>query len=86
MYQIVIAKDGRLRYNGSMQKEKIIQMPAIDEGKYRGEWLALEQETLKVVAHGVILKDVLKEAEEKGYHDPIIHGVPSSDIHFITIE
>ncbi len=61
-------------------------MPPINEGKYRGEWLALEPETRKVIAHGIVLKDVLLEAQQKGYDDPIIHGVPSSDWHFITIE
>ena len=69
-----------------MEKEQIIEMPPIDEGKYRGEWLALEHGTHKVVAHGTILKDVMAEAKEKGYNDPIIHGVPKTDIHFITIE
>ncbi|HLC48853.1 MAG TPA: hypothetical protein VJI96_00505 [Candidatus Andersenbacteria bacterium] len=69
-----------------MQKEKIIEMPPIDEGKYRGEWLALDPETREIVAHGAILKDVMTEAESSGCNDPILHGVPSSDFHSITIE
>ena len=81
-----MAEQGVSEYNRNMEKEKIVQMPAIDEGKYRGEWLALEPKTRDIVAHGTILKDVMKEAEEKGCSDPIIHGVPNSDWHFITIE
>ncbi len=69
-----------------MKKEKIIEMPPINESKYRGEWLALEQITRKVITHGTDLEDVLHRAKQKGYNDPVIHGVPDSDIHFITIE
>ena len=61
-------------------------MPPIDEGKYRGEWLALEEETHRVISHGTVLRDVMTDAKKKGYDDPIIHGVPSSHIHLITIE
>lgn len=56
--------------------EKVIQMPPIDEGKYKGEWLALDPETRRVLSHGTVLKNVLLQAKEKGYEDPIIHGVP----------
>lgn len=75
-----------LRYNKNMEKQNVVQMSPIDEGKYKGEWLALEQETHRVLAHGAVLKDVLKQAKADGYNDPIIHGVPASDMHFVTIE
>lgn len=68
-----------------MSKE-ILSMPAIDEGKYRGEWLALDPKTHQIIAHGVALKKVAKEAKAKGYENPVFHGVPKSDIHFVTVE
>lgn len=58
----------------------------INEEKYKGEWLALNPETREVIAHGTVLKDVAEEAKTKGYEEPVFHGVPQSDIHFITVE
>ncbi len=68
-----------------MKQEQVISMLAIDEGKYKGEWLALDQLTHRVIAHGIVLKDVIREAKEKGCDDPVVHGVPQSDMHFITV-
>ena len=67
-------------------EEEIIQMPTINEAKYRGEWLALDQQTNEVIAHGVNVIDVAKEAEEKGYDDSVFHPVMDRGIHLVTIE
>lgn len=68
-----------------MRKEAL-SMPVIDEGRYRGQWLALDPVTHEIVAHGAGLKEVVESARKLGYEEPIFHAVPESDIHLVTIE
>ncbi len=46
------------------------------ENKYSGEYIAILGES--IVSHGINLKEVLKEAEQKG-EKPYIHKVPQSE-------
>ena len=45
--------------------------------EYKGKWVALESATkIKVVASGKNLKEVLGEAEQKGFRMPFMIQVP----------
>ena len=45
--------------------------------KYAGQWVALDGD--QVVAAGPRPKDVLAEAEIRGYNDPVLHYFPLRD-------
>lgn len=45
--------------------------------KYKGKWLALDQDERTVLSAGVEPKDVLKKAKDKGYKRPILTKVPT---------
>jgi len=55
---------------------KAINMKAIYR-EYKGKWVALESITnIKVVASGKNLKEVLGQAEQKGFKMPLMVQVP----------
>jgi len=55
---------------------KAIDMTKVD-GNYKGKWVALESATkIKVVASGKNLKEVLGQAEQKGFRMPMMIQVP----------
>ncbi len=57
--------------------------PRIDEGAYRGQWLALDPETFAVIANADSLREAKQQAQEKGVRHPLMHSVPESDGYFI---
>lgn len=46
--------------------------------KYSNEWLALEPESMKVIAVGKLLKDALDSARKKGVESPILTRAPQN--------
>jgi hypothetical protein len=45
--------------------------------KYKGQWVALKDDQVTVIAAGLDAKQVLVEAHRKGFSDPILHRVPT---------
>ncbi|MDR3643392.1 MAG: DUF5678 domain-containing protein [Candidatus Doudnabacteria bacterium] len=45
--------------------------------KYKGLWVALKEDKITVVAAGKTVKEVLNEANTKGFNDPILFKVPT---------
>jgi hypothetical protein len=75
-----IAGAVRLSYPRIMSMKKL---PAIDEDKYRGEWIAIDPKTRRIVAHDMSLHKALETARRRGVEDPLMHGVPESDGYFV---
>lgn len=48
--------------------------------KYKGLWVALEDDQKTVIAAGQTLHEVREKAEKKGYDQPIFFRVPSEII------
>jgi hypothetical protein len=57
--------------------------PLIDEGAYRGEWLALDPESFEVVGQAKTLREAKAAALAKGVAQPLMHSVPESNGYFI---
>lgn len=55
----------------------------LDLDRYRGQWLALDPKTRRVVASGRTVKAVREAARRKGLTQPVLHGVPTSDAYFV---
>ena len=51
--------------------------------KYKGLWVALKSDQKTVVASGSDIVKVKKDAEKKGYPDPIFYKVPTKIAPFI---
>lgn len=55
-------------------------MEAIDWSKlfkkYKGKWLALEDDEITVIASGDTAKEVWEKAQEKGFKQPILTRMP----------
>ncbi len=51
--------------------------------KYKGLWVALDDDEKTVVAYGETAKDVLKEAQKKGFMKPILSHMPDRLITYI---
>lgn len=45
--------------------------------KYKGEWVALANDEITVIAHDTSAKEVSKKAIELGHFEPILFKVPS---------
>jgi hypothetical protein len=55
--------------------ESVIDQPlAIELGKHRGEWVALENN--QVIASASTAVEVWREAQQKGVTDPVVFRVP----------
>lgn len=64
-------------------REKKKEIAPIDLDRYRGEWLALEQGSYRVVAHARSLSTAKKRAHQKGVEHPAMFSVPDEDHPFI---
>lgn len=60
-----------------------IKPPRIDESKYAGRWLALNPQTMAIVADGETLKAAETEAAQRGVLDPVLYPVPESNGYFV---
>lgn len=51
--------------------------------KYRGLWVALLDDEKTVVGSGKFLKDAIREANHKGYQNPIVMRVPTEILPYV---
>lgn len=51
--------------------------------KYKGLWVALEQDEETVIAAGATAKEALEKAKQKGTENPILARMPEELIAFI---
>ena len=51
--------------------------------KYKGLWVALEDDEVTVIASGKTAKEVLQKARMKGREEPILFRVPTEIIPYI---
>lgn len=59
------------------------EMVPIDLDRYKGEWLALEPGSYRVVAHAASLSLAEKHARRKGVKKPAMFPVPNADHPFV---
>lgn len=52
---------------------------------YKGLWVALQDDERTVVGSGKTAKEVLSQAEEKGYRKPILFRVPTEIVPYVGI-
>jgi hypothetical protein len=45
--------------------------------KYRGQWVALKEDEMTVIASGPVLARVIKEASKLGYPEPHVAKMPT---------
>lgn len=50
---------------------------------YKGQWVALKDDEITVVAHDRAASKVIEKAEKKGYVKPILFKVPSKNLTYI---
>lgn len=51
--------------------------------QYKGLWVALLDDEQTVVASGKTLKDAIKEAQKKGFPQPIMMRIPTEIVPYI---
>jgi len=51
--------------------------------KYKGMWVALKNDEKTVVASGKTAKEALSSARNNGFHDPILHRVPTEVLPYV---
>ena len=54
--------------------------------KYKGQWVALEDDEVTVIASGRSVKDVLEKAKGRGYAEPIVAFMPRELVSFAGYE
>ncbi len=54
--------------------------------KYKGQWVALEDDELTVIASGRSVKDVLERAKGEGHAEPIVAFMPRELVSFAGYE
>lgn len=53
--------------------------------KYKGLWVALLDDEVTVIGSGKTVKETLKEAQKKGYKEPILFRVPTEILPYVGI-
>lgn len=51
--------------------------------KYKGLWVALQDDEVTVISSGKTLDDTSKKAEDKGFKNPIYFKVPKELTYFV---
>jgi len=59
--------------------------PRIDLTAYRGQWVALDPKTNRVVGHAVSMRAAEQSAERQGISKPLLVSVPASDGFFVGL-
>ncbi len=54
--------------------------------KYKGQWVALEDDETTVIASGQTMKEALEEAREQGHAEPIVAFMPRELVSFAGYE
>lgn len=57
--------------------------PRLDLRRYRGEWVALDPTTHKVVANNASLREAERKAAARGVKKPVFLPVPETDAYFV---
>jgi len=57
----------------------------LDVDAYRGEWVALDPKTNRVVSHNPSLKLATRDAQRRGVQRPLMLPVPESDAFFVGV-
>jgi hypothetical protein len=57
----------------------------LDLDPYRGEWIALDPKTHRVVSHNSSLKVAKRVALSRGVPSPLMMPVPESDAYFVGL-
>ena len=60
-------------------RERKKEIAPLDLDRYQGEWLALEPESYRVVAHATSLSLAEKRAHQKGIKRPAMFLVPDAN-------
>jgi len=68
-----------------MRNMKAINWEKIRE-KYKGQWVALEDDEVTVVASGRSVREVLEKAKEEGHTEPIVAFMPRELVSFAGYE
>jgi hypothetical protein len=69
----------------AMRKTAKKTRPRLDVRPYRGQWVAVDPKTHKVVTHDVSLEIAEQKAKAQGVRKPILLPVPKSDAFFVGI-
>lgn len=59
--------------------------PRLDLTAYRGQWVALDPKTNRVVGHAVSLPDAEHAAAKNGVAKPLLLSVPTSNAYFVGL-
>lgn len=51
--------------------------------KYKGLWVGLKKDEITVVASGKTVREVMKNAKQKGYPQPILFHVPTKIVPYV---
>ncbi len=49
-------------------------------GEFKGQWVALKDDEITVIAHGKNASKVLEKAQDIGHENPILFKVPASSM------
>lgn len=60
-----------------------LRCPQIDVDPYRGEWIAMDPKSYRVISHDKSLEQAASAAEQAGYDDPVFMRVPKTDAYFM---
>lgn len=62
-----------------------VTRPRIDVSAFRGEWIALDPETYKILGHGASLEEARRSTPNLHELEPLMYFVPRSDAFFIGV-
>jgi hypothetical protein len=51
--------------------------------KYKGQWVALKNDEKTVIANGASVEEVMCEAKQKGFQNPILFRVPTKVMPYV---
>jgi len=69
----------------SAKRTRRTAWPRVDVGSYRGQWIALNRRTYKIVGHGATLQEAERGAQRAGVAKPLLFPVPKSDAYFVGL-
>lgn len=60
-----------------------MKVPRLNLHRYRGQWVALDPRTHRVIAHDITLQVAERDAVMRGTQKPLLLSVPKSDTFFV---
>ena len=51
--------------------------------RYKGFWVALDEDEVTILAEGKTAQEALEKARERGYNDPILFRVPTQVLPYV---